>query len=248
MKRQIVALLGYMLGAGVVFMLYLLVPSVIVVGPFFPSLWSKVLVALGILGLAECIVCYIMMQTTSRRKAAISQHEYREVRNPASSSSASWKRPYVSSIVLVSDEEPICRHCITSLLEQDYEPYEVVVIDFSTTGEIEDTLDEIAQAHPRGNKLWTLRLDQKTTPKEQLDKRHALLSGLQEAQGEWLLLLDVHTPYDSWTIRNAITKALDEETDLFYSDGIRLLHRKNLSPDWSVHSRKVFLELERYGS
>lgn len=248
MKRQIVAFLGYALGAAVVFTLYLLVPSVIVAGAFFSSLWSKVLVALGILGLAECIVCYIMMQTTSRRKTSVSQREHREVWNPPSSSSASWKMPFVSSIVLTSDEESICRHCITSLLEQDYEQYEVVVIDFSTTGEIEDALDDIAQTHPRGYKLWTLRLDQKNAPQEQLDKRQALRSGLQEAQGEWLLLLDAHTAYDPWTIRNMITKALDEETDLFYSDGIRLLHRKNLSRDWSVHSRKVFLELERYGS
>lgn len=248
MKRQIVTFLGYALGAAVVFTLYLLVPSVIVMGTFFSSLWSKVLAALGVLGFAEFMVCYIMMQTTSRQKASISQHNHQDARNQASSSPASWKMPFVSSIVIASNEDPISRPCITSLLEQDYEQYEVVVIDFSSTNEIEDTLDDIVRTHPRAQKLWTLRLDQKNVPNEQVNKRHALHSGLQEAQGEWLLLPDAHTRYDSKAIRNAITKALDEETDLLYSDGIRLLHRKNLSRGWSVPSQELLPTLERYGS
>src|ERR1700730_1401168 len=88
----------------------------------------------------------------------------------------------VSIIVPARNEEHNIRQCVTSLLEQDYDHYEIVVVDDDSTDNTGCILDELAATHPNGKRLWVLRL--RDLPQGWAGKPHALHCGTQEARGE----------------------------------------------------------------
>lgn len=120
--------------------------------------------------------------------------------------------PLVSIIVPARDEERNIRRCVTSLLEQDYDKYEVIVVDDGSTDGTAAILDDIAQTHPNGHRLWVLRL--RDLPEGWAGKPHALHMGVQEAHGDWLLFTDADTWHAPGTLRFAMKKAVAEEVDL----------------------------------
>lgn len=122
------------------------------------------------------------------------------------------KSPSVSIIVPARDEERNIRRCVESLLEQDYDSYEVIVVDDGSTDGTATILDEIAQVHPHGNRLWVLRL--RDLPEGWAGKPHALHAGVQEAHGDWLLFTDADTWHAPGALRFAVTKAVEEGIDL----------------------------------
>lgn len=124
----------------------------------------------------------------------------------------SGKSPSVSIIVPARDEERNIRRCVESLLEQDYDSYEVIVVDDGSTDDTATILDEIAQTHPHGNRLWVLRL--RDLPEGWAGKPHALHAGVQEAHGDWLLFTDADTWHAPGALRFAVTKAIEEGIDL----------------------------------
>lgn len=122
-------------------------------------------------------------------------------------------QPLVSIIVPARNEERNIRRCITSLLEQDYEHYEVIVVDDGSTDDTGYILDDIAQTHPHGDRLWVLRL--KELPEGWAGKPHALHAGAQEAHGDWLLFTDADTWHASSALRSSLAQAMNEDIDLF---------------------------------
>jgi hypothetical protein len=67
--RELPHLAGYMVGAATILTLYLIIPLLILLNATIPSNWNKLLIALGILTLAEFIICLILIKTTPRHKA-----------------------------------------------------------------------------------------------------------------------------------------------------------------------------------
>ena len=122
------------------------------------------------------------------------------------------KSPPVSIIVPARDEERNIRRCVESLLEQDYDSYEVIVVDDGSTDGTSAILDEITQTHPHGSRLWVLRL--RDLPEGWAGKPHALHAGVQEAHGDWLLFTDADTWHAPGALRFAVTKAVEEGIDL----------------------------------
>src|SRR5437016_7639896 len=86
----------------------------------------------------------------------------------------------VSIIVPARNEERNIRRCVTSLLEQDYDNYEVIVVDDGSTDETPHILDELTASHPHSNRLYVLRLRDQL-PEGWAGKPHALQKGTQEA-------------------------------------------------------------------
>jgi chlorobactene glucosyltransferase len=121
--------------------------------------------------------------------------------------------PTVSIIVPARNEEQNIERCVRSLLEQDYEHYEVIAVDDGSTDSTGRILDELAQTHPNGHRLWVLRL--RDLPEGWAGKPHAIHRGVQEAQGEWLLFTDADTWHAPNCLRSAITQAIREGADLF---------------------------------
>ena len=120
--------------------------------------------------------------------------------------------PSVSIIVPARNEERNIARCVTSLLEQDYDDYEVIVVDDGSTDRTAAILDEIAHDHPQSHKLWVLRL--RDLPEGWAGKPHALHRGVQEARGDWLLFTDADTCHELQALRFAVQKATTEGIDL----------------------------------
>ncbi len=150
-------------------------------------------------------------RTTPREDDVVQVLAAKRAAQPASTTKD--ERPLVSIIVPARDEERNIRRCVTSLLEQDYERFEVIVVDDGSTDQTGAILDEIAATHPRGSRLWTLRL--RDLPVGWAGKPHAIHMGTQEANGTWLLFTDADTWHAPNALRSALTQALEEQADLF---------------------------------
>jgi chlorobactene glucosyltransferase len=121
--------------------------------------------------------------------------------------------PLVSIIVPARNEERNIRRCVSSLLEQDYENYEVIVVDDGSIDATARILDELAASHPNGRRLWILSL--RELPAGWAGKPHAIHRGTQEAHGEWLLFTDADTWHAPNALRSALAQAIQERADLF---------------------------------
>lgn len=122
-------------------------------------------------------------------------------------------RPFVSIIVPVRNEERNIQRCVTSLLEQDYEHYEVIVVDDGSTDDTAQILESIAQTHPHGSRMWVLRL--RELPPGWAGKPHALHAGVQESHGDWLLFTDADTSHAPNALSCVLTAAINENVDLY---------------------------------
>jgi len=121
--------------------------------------------------------------------------------------------PFVSIIVPARDEEQNIRHCVDSLLEQDYGHYEVIVVDDGSQDDTGHILDEMAMTHRNGKRLWVLKL--LDLPVGWAGKPHALHRGTLEAGGEWFLFTDADTWHAPNALRSALTQAIQERVDMF---------------------------------
>src|SRR5579884_3106769 len=166
-------------------------------------LWSHVI---GVIGF------YITLWLRTNPRHGIPRALTGSKTNPAQEP-AIPKNPLVSIIVPARNEERNIRRCVTSLLEQDYEHFEVIVVDDGSTDNTGCILDEMARTHPRGNRLWVLRL--KDLPAGWAGKPHALHAGTQEARGDWMLFTDADTWHASNALRSSLTQAIDEKVDVF---------------------------------
>ena len=59
---------GYIVGATTILSLYMIIPLMILLNATFPDNWYKLMIALGILALAELVICIILIKTTPRGK------------------------------------------------------------------------------------------------------------------------------------------------------------------------------------
>jgi chlorobactene glucosyltransferase len=119
----------------------------------------------------------------------------------------------VSIILPARDEELNIRRCVESLLEQDYDNYEVIVVDDCSTDATASILADIGARHPHRQRLKVLHLHE--LPPGWAGKPHAIHSGTQEASGDWLLFTDADTWHAPVALRSALAHAQAEQLDLF---------------------------------
>ncbi len=169
------------------------------------ALWSHVV---GVVG----FYLYVWQRTAPRPQDRLKKLPLREYL--PSLSAERMQEPTVSIIVPARNEEGNINRCIRSLLEQDYSQFEVIAVDDGSTDNTTHLLDELAQTHPQGSRLWVLRLRDEL-PAGWAGKPRALHRGVQEAQGEWLLFTDADTWHAPNALRSAITQATQEGMDLF---------------------------------
>jgi len=165
-------------------------------------LWSHVI---GVIG----FYLVIRLRTTPRKEDRV-----QKLPPKPDNSLPSIKGPLVSVIVPARNEECNIRRCVLSLLEQDYDHYEVIVVDDGSTDGTPCILDELIASHPHGNRLFVLRL-RNELPEGWAGKPHAIHMGTKEAHGEWLLFTDADTWHAPNALRSSLTQAIEEQADLF---------------------------------
>jgi chlorobactene glucosyltransferase len=171
--------------------------------------WSRLLLWFHVIGVVSFYIVLWLRTKPSKDPPVV----------PNEAGQADPDLPPVSVIVPARNEESNIRRCVTSLLEQDYPNYEVIVVDDDSTDETPCILDELARSHPHGDRLWVLRL--RGLPPHWAGKPHALHSGVQEAHGEWLLFTDADTWHAPDALRSAVERAIADQLDML-SLGTRL--------------------------
>lgn len=120
--------------------------------------------------------------------------------------------PRVSIIVPARNEERNIRECVESLLAQSYSNFDVFVVDDASTDATPTILADLQRTHPRGSLLHVIRVEM--LPAGWAGKPHALHTGAEQADGDWLLFTDADTRHVPSALGIAVREALDRNVDL----------------------------------
>jgi glycosyltransferase involved in cell wall biosynthesis len=107
--------------------------------------------------------------------------------------------PKVSIILPARNEEEFIGKCLDSLVKQDYENYEIIVIDDSSEDRTGEIISEYAKKYPK-----IIPVSAKPKPDGWMGKNWACMEGYGKATGELLLFTDADTKH----AENVITLAV----------------------------------------
>ncbi|MDG5786078.1 glycosyltransferase family 2 protein [Evansella sp. AB-P1] len=112
----------------------------------------------------------------------------------------------VSVIVAAKNEEQDIRKSIESLLQQSYQPLEIIVVNDRSTDRTKEILEGLLVKSMDHSSLYPpfKLITISELPEGWLGKNHALYVGAQHATGDWLLFADG----DVFFSKNAISKAI----------------------------------------
>jgi len=116
--------------------------------------------------------------------------------------------PKVSIIIPARNEERNIQEALRSVLSQDYENAEVIVINDRSADQTGAILDRMARTHPELRVVHVTDL-----PQGWLGKSHALYSGAQEATGDLLLFTDADIVMQPSTVRKAVGYLVAHQID-----------------------------------
>ena len=117
-------------------------------------------------------------------------------------------KPKVSIIVPARNEEKSISKCIRSLLSQDYDNYEVIAIDDSST---DDTLSIISKLSENDNRLMVVKSPPR--PNDWVGKNWACFHGYKKSTGEILLFTDADSVHKPDVLSSAINTMMHDDLD-----------------------------------
>ncbi len=122
--------------------------------------------------------------------------------------------PSVSVVICARNEGANLRKNLPTFLHQAYPSYEVLLVDDDSSDETPQVLSDLMADNPR---LRCLHLEAKT----KAGKKFALVSGIENARYDWILLSDADCmPASEHWIREMITTALqDKDTEIVLGFG-----------------------------
>jgi glycosyltransferase involved in cell wall biosynthesis len=117
-------------------------------------------------------------------------------------------KPKVSIILPARNEEKLIGRCIDSLLDQDYENYEIIAIDDSS----EDSTGKIIKNYSEKNSK-VVPVFARPKPPDWMGKNWACMEGYQKSSGELLLCTDSDTWHSKKLISLAVSHLLSSNLD-----------------------------------
>ena len=118
------------------------------------------------------------------------------------------EKPRVSIILPARNEEKFIARCLDSLLDQDYENYEIVAIDDSSEDSTADIIKQYAQ---KSSKLVYVSARKK--PDDWVGKNWACVEGYKKATGQLLLFTDSDTRHSQKVVSLAVSHLLSLNLD-----------------------------------
>lgn len=117
-------------------------------------------------------------------------------------------KPKVSVILPARNEEDFIEKCLNSLLDQDYENYEIIVIDDRSEDKTGGIIKRLAE---KNSKIVYIMAEPK--PEKWMGKNWACFEGFKIATGELLLFTDADTKHSKKMISLAVSHLLSENLD-----------------------------------
>ena len=121
-----------------------------------------------------------------------------------------FSHPTISVLVPARNEAATITPCVSSLLNQDYPNYEVIVLNDGSTDSTGAQLDALAAMHPR---LKVIHANE-PLPAGWNGKSYACHRLAEQASGEWLLFTDADTEHSPQSIALGLAQAQTLKVDL----------------------------------
>jgi len=120
------------------------------------------------------------------------------------------KLPFISVLIPARNEERSIRKCVESLLMQDYPDFEIIVLNDNSEDNTLNILKEIQITQPKLRVINGSTLEEGWTGKN--FACHQLYS---QSKGEYVLFSDADTVHFNKSLRNAVTRAVNRNADLY---------------------------------
>ena len=117
-------------------------------------------------------------------------------------------KPKVSVILPARNEEKFIEKCLDSLVEQDYDNYEIIAINDSSNDATGDIIKKYSEKFPK-----IIFVNAKPKPDGWMGKNWACIEGYKKASGDLLLFTDADTTHTSSVISLAVSHLLSLELD-----------------------------------
>jgi glycosyltransferase involved in cell wall biosynthesis len=134
-------------------------------------------------------------------------------------------RPLVSIIVPACNEEEHIEQALQTLLAQDYQNLEIIVVNDRSTDNTGRVLEDLKADNPR-----LIILEVTSLPEGWMGKSHALATGAALAKGVYLVFTDADVLMEKTAISRAVQCAVDDQLDHL------TLVFKNISGGWLLNS------------
>jgi glycosyltransferase involved in cell wall biosynthesis len=116
--------------------------------------------------------------------------------------------PKVSVILPARNEENFIKKCLDSLINQDYQNYEVIVIDDSSEDETGKIISEYAKKNSK-----IIPVSAKPKPEGWMGKNWACMEGYRKSTGELLLFTDADTTHSEKVISLSVAHFMSFDLD-----------------------------------
>ena len=120
----------------------------------------------------------------------------------------SHSKPKVSVILPARNEEKFIEKCLNSLVEQDYDNYEIIAINDSSDDSTGNIMKKYSEKFPK-----VIFVDAKPKPDGWMGKNWACMEGYKVASGDLLLFTDADTTHKKSVISLAVSHLLSLELD-----------------------------------
>ena len=117
-------------------------------------------------------------------------------------------KPKVSVILPARNEEKFIEKCLNSLVEQDYDNYEIIAINDSSNDSTGDIIKKQSEKFPK-----VIFVNAKPKPDGWMGKNWACMEGYKRASGDLLLFTDADTTHTSSVISLAVSHLLSLKLD-----------------------------------
>ena len=138
--------------------------------------------------------------------------------------------PRVSIIVPARDEEDQIESALRSLVSLEWHNYEVIAINDRSADRTGELMEHVAREHDKRNKVKIVNVND--LPEGWLGKPHAMLKGVEQATGDWLLFTDADIVFRPDSLRRAMAYVAQSNADHLVIFPTHV--------DWSV-SKKIML-------